>query len=123
MNDIQSDNRNHKTIRVVTLSFLVLGLAGIVTTAIVDYVLNDGFTWSLLHISAILFSWLCVWPLPVFKKRGSDIALFDVCHKTAHLEQAGDPVSILATGDIVITAILGIKYPMASLMFGICCRQ
>lgn len=64
--------------RIAVLSFFALGLAGIITTAIVDFALNGGFTWSLLPISAILFSWLCVAPLLFFKKRRADMVLLSI---------------------------------------------
>ena len=75
MNKTQNGNKRNKATWVVTLSFLALGLAGIITTAIVDFALNRDFTWSLFPIGAILFSWLCIWPLLVFEKRSPDIAL------------------------------------------------
>lgn len=67
--------RSQSMPRIVMLSLLVLGLAGIISTAIVDFALNEGFTWSLLPISAIMFSWLSIIPLFLFKKRAIDIAL------------------------------------------------
>jgi hypothetical protein len=76
---MQNDNRNYKILRIMVFSFMALGLVGIGTTTIVDYTLNDDFTWSLLSSSAILFSWLCVWPLLVFKKRSFDITLLITC--------------------------------------------
>lgn len=67
--------RSRNMPRIVMFSFLALGLAGIITTSIVDFALNSRFTWSLLPISAIIFSWLCIMPLFSFRKRSVDIAL------------------------------------------------
>lgn len=67
--------KNRNIPRMAMLSFLALGLAAIITTSIVDFALNGRFTWSLLPISAILFSWVCITPLLSFKKRGVDISL------------------------------------------------
>lgn len=69
------ETRSKKMPRMVLLSFLALGLAGIITTSIVDFAINDEFTWSVLPISSIIFTWLCMIPLFLFKKRGIDIAL------------------------------------------------
>lgn len=64
--------RSRSIPRIVAASVFAVGLAGIITTAIVDYALNGGFTWSLLPISAILFLWLCVAPLFLARKRPAD---------------------------------------------------
>lgn len=64
--------------RIMMFAFLALGLAGIITTSIVDFALNGGFTWSLLPISAIVFSWLCVLPPLFFSKRGIDTMLLSI---------------------------------------------
>lgn len=69
------EDRSKKAPRIVMLLVLALGLVGIITTSIVDYALNSGFTWSLFSISAIIFSWLCVLPLFLQSKRRVDIAL------------------------------------------------
>lgn len=61
--------------RIMMLSLLAVGLAGIITTSIVDFALNGGFTWSLLPISAMIYSWLCIMPLFFFGKRSVNIAL------------------------------------------------
>jgi transcriptional regulator with XRE-family HTH domain len=67
--------RSKNTPRIVLFSFFALGFVGIITTSIVDFALNGNFTWSLLPISAIIFSWLCIAPLLSFKKHSIDIAL------------------------------------------------
>lgn len=67
--------RSQNRPRILMFSLLALGLAGIITTSIVDFALNGRFTWSLLSVSAIIFSWLILVPLFLFKKRAIDIAL------------------------------------------------
>lgn len=71
---VHKDN-SRKISRIAMFSFLSLGLAGIITTSIVDFAMNGRFTWSLLPIAAIVFSWLCIAPLLSFSKRGVDVAL------------------------------------------------
>lgn len=68
-------DRRPKTAVAVALSIFILGLAGIITTTIVDFALNSRFTWSLLPISAIVYLWLCTAPILIAKKRKTDMVL------------------------------------------------
>lgn len=70
------EKKSKKAPRIAALSSIGIGLAGIMTTSIVDnYALNSNFTWSLIPISAIIFLWLCILPSFVVKKHKFDAAL------------------------------------------------
>lgn len=60
------------------LSFYLLGLAGILTTSIVDFALNRSFTWSAIPIWSIVYTWLCVTPVLFVKKRRLDTLLLGI---------------------------------------------
>lgn len=68
-------DRSRNIPRIVMITFLVLGLTGIITTSIVDFALNGGFTWSIMPITAIIFSCLCIIPMFFFKKHNVNISL------------------------------------------------
>lgn len=55
------------------LGFFILGLTGILSTAIVDLAMNDNLTWSVIPISSIVYSWLCMAPLLFVKKHYVDM--------------------------------------------------
>ena len=66
-------NKNIQNI--LTASYTVLILLGIITCAIVDLAVTGGFTWSLISNSACIFAWIVLTPAIKYCAKGIVISL------------------------------------------------
>lgn len=67
--------KNWSLSRIVILAFIGILLVGILTVSIVDFAMNQSFTWSLIPTSCIVFAGLCKLPLLFLKKHAVDVSL------------------------------------------------
>lgn len=66
----KKDEKNVKRNVLLFVTFSITFLIGIAVCAICDFAISGGFTWSLIPISSIIFTWLAASPVIMFGKKG-----------------------------------------------------
>lgn len=72
------DENNMKKNTIISIVFSITLLIGIIVCAICDIALSAAFTWSLIPISSIIFSWVVLFPIIILGKKGLNGSLISI---------------------------------------------